>query len=332
MICFYPYFLSVRKSASFMSLNTIVFDDSGSDGELKIVPPKKPPTRTRIRKTRTKKDVLILEDDKTDPDIPVKEPEPEPKPVEPEKPAEIEEIKEEIPEQSEIQEETQKSEEQETTLDPNRQITEEELHEMTNSIKRINGYPITTGLVPFKFNRHIKLSWKGTKTRFELRRGKEFLFFAKFKKSHRTIPIYTGANFKNPSAVSDAKLMTSQDYDFFRLYTDTSDLAEITISPGKIRNSPRVTTIEFKQSFPDVPMKLTSKKPSISPCGLWSLNINGRYAVKSIKNSIMIDEKNNEFLSLMKTYDNDATVESYYTIPPIIVFSFAIASFLCNVK
>ncbi|EAX93660.1 hypothetical protein TVAG_091950 [Trichomonas vaginalis G3] len=312
-----------------MTLKTVVFDDSGSEEEIKISPPKGSPTRTRVRKVRQKKPILILEDEKSDKIDDQSKPNEDINEV----PAPKEEPKsEENVEEHQNEAEPVETVQNEQPSDPNRRLSQEEVHVLQKEINRLPGYVYTSTLVPYNFEKITKISWNGGMVHFQLKRGAEYLYHAKVKKSMRTIPIFKGTKAHLSSSSSDAKLVSTQNYDFNTLYSGEKELMEVSFMPGKIPKSPRTVSLSFKNPIPEVPSALNSKIPSISPCGVWVLNHNGRFAISSIKNCILLDEKQTEFLSLMRTSNSEAQLEANQNIPPLIVFGFAIASFLCTVK
>lgn len=100
-----------------------------------------------------------------------------------------------------------------------------------------------------------------------------------------------------------------------------------------VHNSPYLARFNPQNDFVPLdhlifPEKLASKKPKKGPLGLWSLNYGKRKIISSIKNAILIDKNNNEYIIIGKVSDNSLLVEAVNGLHYLCVLAVAITSFL----
>lgn len=73
---------------------------------------------------------------------------------------------------------------------------------------------------------------------------------------------------------------------------------------------------------------LKSRSPKRGSFGMWSLDFGNRKIISSIKNSIIVDKNNIEYLIIGKIAENSLSVEAVNGMDPICVLGIAISSFL----
>ena len=333
-----------------MTLNTVTFEsDSSSDNEVIIQAAASPSGRRRVRRVGRRKKIekkVVVFDDSPSCDENVELPNPEiaqlykhelEKEITEKKECETEEIKEKEIEEVKKDEKSFEDDEIEYVSSP--VITKDKFEDLRKTIDRLPGRTISPKLIPYKFERKSVMTWKGIRLHFQFNRGDEPLFHAKLKgkKSQTTIYISKGIEAHISEKDRFATLIANDDFTGFSLIVNNGNQMESQISVsisfkhGSIPNSPRVCNVEFFTEIKGVEQQLTSKSPIIYPNGMWMLDLNGRVAVKSIKNCIIIDSEKNEIISLMKSGDNSAIAEAHVNIDPLFVFAFSMACFLCEI-
>jgi hypothetical protein len=108
------------------------------------------------------------------------------------------------------------------------------------------------------------------------------------------------------------------------------ELLVITFSLPGGRGTPRAIDIRFTEPPDDLPAQLTNRKAAKGPDGGWVINMAGRFARGSIKNSVMIDMADNEFLVARMTAKDDMVVESRPEVGELRAVAFGLASFICH--
>ena len=76
------------------------------------------------------------------------------------------------------------------------------------------------------------------------------------------------------------------------------------------------------------PNILKSKPPKRGIFGMWSLDFGSRKIISSIKNSIIVDDHNVEYMILCKVAENSLSVEVANGMDPICVLGVAVSAFL----
>jgi hypothetical protein len=144
-----------------------------------------------------------------------------------------------------------------------------------------------------------------------------------------TIAIGAGAGFRHGSAAI-ARLLVDGRRAEFRLVDGAPerDVMSIRFSlPG--RKTPRAVCVTFTPPVGGIVARLTSRKPVKGPVG-WRLDMGGRFARGSIKNAVMVDDEDKECIVARMTAGGEMEVEANPQIGQLMVFAFALASFICR--
>ena len=218
-------------------------------------------------------------------------------------------------------------------------LSKEEIKSLRSTIDRVSEKPISHYLIPYVFKRETKITWKGKRINFQFNRGETPLFHAKIKgngSQQQNIFIAKGTESHINQTDYVAILVPDSTLSFFCLMIDNKESNEkkqimsILFKQGFIVGTPRSCIIEFDTPIKSVENRLFNKPPIVYPNGTWILDLNGRFAKKSIKNCIIIDSKQNEIFSLMKRNSSTADVEAHANIDPLCVFAFALSCYICE--
>jgi hypothetical protein len=95
-------------------------------------------------------------------------------------------------------------------------------------------------------------------------------------------------------------------------------------------DKPRVTSLTFKMPIVGVPRELISRKPKRTDAGNYLLNLEGRFAVKSIKNCVLTDENDNAVMIVVKIGKNWLEVDARSGIDTNTIFCIGVSAFLCK--
>ncbi|OHT03676.1 hypothetical protein TRFO_28868 [Tritrichomonas foetus] len=91
---------------------------------------------------------------------------------------------------------------------------------------------------------------------------------------------------------------------------------------------PRSLKLNFFVPMNGVPETLRNRKPKRGNFGTWNLNYGKRKVMSSIKNAILVDHFDKEFLVMGKIAANSLSVEAIPSFDPLCVFAVALSSFL----
>ena len=105
----------------------------------------------------------------------------------------------------------------------------------------------------------------------------------------------------------------------------------ISYTMPKVDYAPRLVNVRFNNPPSQVPKELSNRKPKFTYGSTFVLDIGGRVAKRSIKNCIMVDENDNDIMSIMKIRDSEVSIEAFPTIGELSVFAFGISSVLCKI-
>jgi hypothetical protein len=153
---------------------------------------------------------------------------------------------------------------------------------------------------------------------------------AKFR-DRRTVPIGAGAEFHHRTSAAIARLLIDDRRAGFRLIDDATKQEMMLIGfslPGG-RRTARTIGVAFTPPIDGIPAQLTNRKKVKGTVG-WRLKMHGRFARGSIKNSVMVDEENKEFMVVRMTAREEMEVEVNPQIGQLRIFAFALASFICH--
>jgi hypothetical protein len=154
---------------------------------------------------------------------------------------------------------------------------------------------------------------------------------AKFR-GRRTVAIGAGADFHHRSSGAIARLLIDRRRSGFRLIDDSAEREVMLIgfSLPRGRGTPRDAGVAFTQPVEGVPARLASRDP-VKGTGGWRLDMGGRFARGSIKNAVMVDGGDREFMVARMIADEEMEVEGRPQIGQLRIFAFALASFICHV-
>lgn len=110
----------------------------------------------------------------------------------------------------------------------------------------------------------------------------------------------------------------------------SKEVETIKYSRSPVDCAPREIEIYFFNQQDGVPSMLVNRKPKIGAGSTWILDIGNRVAKRSIKNCVIVDVDNKEYMSVMKQKSSIIAVESSSLIGPIETFTLGISSVLCN--
>lgn len=105
----------------------------------------------------------------------------------------------------------------------------------------------------------------------------------------------------------------------------------ISYTMPKVDYAPRLVNVRFNNPPSQVPKELSNRKPKFTYGSTFVLDIGGRVAKRSIKNCIMVDENDNDIMSIMKIRDSEVSIEAFPIIGELSVFAFGISSVLCKI-
>lgn len=118
----------------------------------------------------------------------------------------------------------------------------------------------------------------------------------------------------------------------FDLFTEPEGNLEASIDfTHKKESLPREVSITINNPSFGLPNKCESQKPKYNKLKkLWQMNFKGKYVLRSIKNTILVDEQLNKLMYVRKTNKDDLDIDILVQIDEIFIFYFAISSFLCK--
>ena len=119
----------------------------------------------------------------------------------------------------------------------------------------------------------------------------------------------------------------------FNLLKEPEDQLEAKIIFTHKENSqPRKISITINNPSLGLPSKIESMKPKYNEAKkLWQMNFKGKFVLRSIKNTILVDEQLNKLMYVRKTTKDDLIIDILSQINEVFIFSFAISSFLCKI-
>lgn len=97
-----------------------------------------------------------------------------------------------------------------------------------------------------------------------------------------------------------------------------------------VDGSPRFIKVFFPSVHKNIPQQLYSRKASLNTSNTWTLNMKGKFTIKSIKNCVIVDEKDNEYAYVMKIEKDKLAIEVDPDFSEVMVFAIGLSSFLCK--
>jgi hypothetical protein len=180
---------------------------------------------------------------------------------------------------------------------------------------------------------------KGKRIHFQLTSAASApLLHAKLKSGNpRLIQIAKGGEMHFSDSEFEGAILTSEDLSAYSIrhgsqYGDELATIKFTkrVGADKKQKAPRNVRVTFFVRPEGFPQYIASKAPGQSPIGMWSLDFGSRQITASVKNAILVDATNTEFVAVMKTGDDLLRIDAADTISPLVVFGVGIASFLCK--
>lgn len=108
------------------------------------------------------------------------------------------------------------------------------------------------------------------------------------------------------------------------------EIMKILYRSSNLADSPRLIDIEFPVAYKNLPKKLQNKKAILNEDDQWVFNMKGNFKIKSIKNCVITDEKNNNFASVMKVDKKTLDIKAYDDFSDLMIFAIGLSSFFCK--
>lgn len=156
------------------------------------------------------------------------------------------------------------------------------------------------------------------------------LWHAKMKSPRPKDPVPIGKNSEAHYSNPEYLLAPSNDFsDFVLKNAEGKELMKVHFSLMSGKGSPK--EIDAKWFGEDgTTMELKNKLPEKTDDGAWSLDFDGRYAVPSIKNAIMVNPTNQEIQCMVRRLDKrEMNVDAKREIPSLFLFGLAICLNIC---
>jgi hypothetical protein len=149
----------------------------------------------------------------------------------------------------------------------------------------------------------------------------------------KRIPMAAGGEFHKKTCEPIAVIVSSQKNTVFGLQRinsgSTANVMTIQYSLPA-RRCPREAVADFQEQFPNIPVHLENRKPHRGPNGRWVVNYTGRFADSSVKNCLLVDAEDVEYLVAIKLDKDTMGLEVKPEIPDICAFCLGISSFICH--
>jgi hypothetical protein len=161
----------------------------------------------------------------------------------------------------------------------------------------------------------------------------ENFFTAKFKKSR--VAIFSGERTPRLSETPDAIILVCREFTDFSLQKSplSARVMALRFIPRGEENA-RKLTVTFFVDIDGLPGgKLTSKDPPLDANGAPAHDFQGRFAIRSVKNAILVATRDGPpLLEICKAGKNVLELDVQFPHDPLWVFAIGIGSFLTKVK
>ena len=190
-------------------------------------------------------------------------------------------------------------------------------------------------LIKYKFDFENKMTLKGTRINMQLSLDGDPLYHSKIKgrKNVDEVPINKGTQC-HFSEEHDGVLLVTSDNKSFSLREKTrygQELCTIRFHIDLNEKKPRICHMHcFGDDDIEVPSDIQSRAFIHKPDGQWMLKLSNRSAISSIKNCVLVDENDVEWMVVLKTAKTTMTIEASPKYSPMEVFAMGIASYLCK--
>jgi hypothetical protein len=169
------------------------------------------------------------------------------------------------------------------------------------------------------------------KLTFRFFKGEDAIMCAKVIK-RSAVRIWNCPDYHAPSAVPIASLDITKRRTVFVLREENiaqRNAMSVTFQATE-KGAPRQTSVSFTKPIEGVDQDLAGRKPRKNPDGSWTLDLNGRFALLSVKNCIIADGNDRECLTTLKIASDILKVDALTEIPAVYTFGFGIACFLSS--
>jgi hypothetical protein len=185
-----------------------------------------------------------------------------------------------------------------------------------------------TRLVHFQLKRHKTLT---RRTHFTLLKDGVAVKCAKHKGSSEFIPIGDGSEFHYETNTPIATIQFQNKQQSFVLRRpDGVQLLVVNYSLPDGDGTPREVRLSFPTPGPGLPTDLVSRKPRKGPNGRFQLNLEGRFALRSIRNCLLVDANDATYLVAVKIGKNVLGLDARPAIDMNAVFAFGISCLVCE--
>lgn len=185
--------------------------------------------------------------------------------------------------------------------------------------------------------REKKTHLNGRRLFFHLYIGSELIYTAKCKtKSAHHVYIMKGDD-AHLGSDADALILIGNDSSDFSLRKKKnlgSEVMTVRILPPKTTSdTTRKMTVSFFTPFEGTPAKIFTKKPCLNPNGKIEHDFEGKFAIESIKNAVLVAKHDGpKMMSIRKTGEDSLEIEPKFEHEDLWIFAIGIASFLSRVK
>jgi hypothetical protein len=203
-------------------------------------------------------------------------------------------------------------------------------------IQRLPHSAPAADVIPYRILRTQKLTLKGLRTKFSLLRDGALILFSKIKARSSTEIVHVSREKKDfhfSSSFFEAALLAGNGFKSFSLRLRNQfgpELIIIRFEHPMLDDGPRVVRVMLFGQPEGVPSELVSRPPVVTTAGTWILDLRGRLGKRSIKNCVLTDRNDREFMSFMKLRKSEFAVESHPGISELCVFALGVSSCLCK--
>ncbi|KAK8895801.1 hypothetical protein M9Y10_013686 [Tritrichomonas musculus] len=189
----------------------------------------------------------------------------------------------------------------------------------------------------YLIKRETKAHLNGRRIFFNFYIGDQQVYTAKCKTKNSDHVYIMKGNDAHLSSTADAIMLIGNDGSDFSL-RKKEDLGEeiltIRILPPKTTaDTSRKMTISFFSPLEGTPKKIFAKSPGLNPDGKIEHDFEGRFAVESIKNAVLVSKLEGPSLMFIRKTGKDAIeIEAKFKHEDLWIFSIGIASFMSKVK
>lgn len=197
-----------------------------------------------------------------------------------------------------------------------------------------NSWPI------YLITREKKMQINGRRILFTFNEGSRHIYSAKCKgKNPHHVYIKHG---ENPDKIdngdtADAIIMIGNegtDFSLRKSSNSSNEIMTIRITPARTSaDTARKMSVIFFEPRDGAPARLMSKNPCLNPDGKPEHDFEGRFAIDSVKNAVLVDKtKGPSLMFIRKTGKMAIEIEARFEHEDLWIFAIGIASFLSKVK